>query len=195
MGSLSFTQKVSPVIMKILLIAATLAIASAAFAPSCEECNQAAAGLLARLTSPESIEEQTGILISQVCPQAADAAACEAGLSMWWSDMANCLYPAFIGAGDACERLGLCKVKSVLGDWTCDDCTAIMTRVAEFMQQPDTIDQGVGILQGECFCGAEGHTDECAGLVATLAEPAMQVLSAVLMETTPELCQDIVGVC
>ena len=29
----------------------------------------------------------------------------------WWGDMANCLYPAFIGAGDACERLGLCKVE------------------------------------------------------------------------------------
>merc|ERR1711971_655232 len=56
-------------------------------------------GLLARLTSAESIEEQTGILISQVCPQAADAAACEEGLATWWSDMANCLYPAFIGAG------------------------------------------------------------------------------------------------
>merc|ERR1712122_255474 len=69
MGSLTFTQKVSPVIMKVLLFAATLAIASAAFAPSCEECNQAAAGLLARLTSAESIAEQTGILISQVCPK------------------------------------------------------------------------------------------------------------------------------
>ena len=96
---------------QVLLLAFTLAIASAAFAPSCEECNQAAAGLLvltikaktavghqnlnsspgkvivhfnfnsfpqARLTSAESIAEQTGILISQVCPQAADAAACEA---------------------------------------------------------------------------------------------------------------------
>merc|ERR1712107_541624 len=73
MESLTFTQKVSPVIMKVLLLAATVAIASAAFAPSCEECNQAAAGLLARLTSAESIAEQTGILISQVCPQAADA--------------------------------------------------------------------------------------------------------------------------
>merc|ERR1712218_439656 len=192
---LLFLQKVTPVKMKVLLLSATLALASAGFAPSCEECNQAAAGLLARLTSPESIEEQTGILISQVCPQAADAAACEAGLSMWWSDMANCLYPAFIGAGDACERLGLCKVKSVLGDWTCDDCTAIMTRVADFMKEADTIAQGVGILQGECFCGAAGHPPECPDLVAGLAEPAMMVLSAVLMETTPELCQDIVGVC
>merc|ERR1711928_93127 len=100
----------------------TLALASAGFAPSCEECNAAAAELLARLTSADPIAEQTGILISQVCPQAADAAACEEGLATWWSDMANCLYPAFIGAGDACEQLGLCKKSSgLLGDWTCDD--------------------------------------------------------------------------
>merc|ERR1712158_315786 len=100
--------------------------------------------------------------------------------------MAGCLYPAFIGASDACQRLGLCKVKSVLGD---------LTRVADFTVEPDTIAQGTGILQGECFCGAPGHTDQCADLVAGLAAPAMQVLSAVLMELTPELCQDIVGVC
>merc|ERR1712078_734757 len=187
---LLFLQKVNPIKMKVLLLSATLALASASFAPSCEECNAATAGLLARLTSPESIAEQTGILISQVCPQAADAAACEAGLSQWWGDMANCLFPAFIGAGDACEQLGLCKVKSVRGD-----CTDIMTRVAAFMVKPETIEQGLAVLNGECFCGAEGHTAECPDLVASLAEPAMQVLSAVLMETTPELCQDIVGVC
>merc|ERR1712210_327513 len=139
--------------MKVLFIAATLALASAGFAPSCEECNAAAAGLLARLTSAESIEEQTGILISQVCPQAADAAACEEALAAYWGDIANC------------------------------------------MKEADTIAQGVGILQGECFCGAAGHTADCPDLVAGLAEPAMMVLSAVLMETTPELCQDIVGVC
>merc|ERR1711978_324899 len=144
--ALSVLQKVTPVKMKVLFFAATIALASAGLAPTCDECNAAAAGLLERLTSAESIAEQTGILISQVCPQAADAAACEAGLSMWWSDMAMCLYPAFIGAGDACERLGLCKVKSVLGDWTCDDCTAIMTRVSDFMVEPDTIAQGTGIL-------------------------------------------------
>merc|ERR1712226_1119180 len=142
-------QKVTPVKMKVLLLSATLALASAGFAPSCEECNAAAAGLLARLTSADSIAEQTGILISQVCPQAADAAACEAGLSQWWGDMAMCLYPAFIGAGDPCGQLGLCKVKSALGDWTCGDCTDIMTRVAEFMKDPETIAQGITILEGE----------------------------------------------
>ena len=34
----------------------------------------------------------------------------------------------------------------MLGDWTCDDCTAIMTRVADFMKEPDTIAQGVAVL-------------------------------------------------
>merc|ERR1712032_800441 len=168
--------KVTQVVMKVLFISAILAVASAGFAPTCDECNAAAQGLLERLTSAESIEEQTGILISQVCPQAADQTMCEEGFAMWWGDMAKCLYPAFIGASDACQRLGLCKVKSVLGDWTCDDCTAIMTRVADFMKEADTIAQGVGILQGECFCGTAGHTADCPDLVAGLAEPAMMVL-------------------
>ena len=29
--------------------------------------------------------------------------------------------------------------------------------------------------QGECFCGAAGHTADCPDLVAGLAEPAMMV--------------------
>merc|ERR1712110_358217 len=99
MGTLSLAESHSSK-MKVLFIAATLALASAGFAPSCEECNAAAAGLLARLTSAESIEEQTGILISQVCPQAADAAACETALAAYWGDMANCLFADFMKEAD-----------------------------------------------------------------------------------------------
>merc|ERR1712088_1017800 len=99
------TLKVTQVIMKVLFLSTILAVASAGFAPTCDECNAAAQGLLERLTSAESIAEQTGILISQVCPQAADAAACEAAFSQYWGDMAGCLCPAFIGASDACQGL------------------------------------------------------------------------------------------
>merc|ERR1711936_176533 len=154
-------------------------------------------GLRPRLTSEASIEEQKGILIGSVCPMADDPAACEEALGTYWGDMANCLFPAFIGASDACEQLGLCRrsPRTLLGDWTCDDCTSIMTRVADFMVDPTTIAEGVGILQGECFCANGSHTEECPGLVEGLAAPAMMVLSEVLKETTPELCQDIVGVC
>ena len=45
------------------------------------------------------------------------------------------------------------KVKSVLGDWTCDDCTDIMTRVAAFMVKPETIEQGLAVLNvSKQFC-------------------------------------------
>merc|ERR1711990_413035 len=152
--------------MKALLLAASLTIGYVVSLPSCEECNQAAAGLLTRLTSAESIEEQKLFIIENLCPGAASLVDCKAFFDSW-GDIANCLYPAFIGASDTCERLGLCKVKSVLGDWT-----AIMTRVADFMKEADTIAQGVAILQGECFCGAAGHTADCPDLVAGLAEPA-----------------------
>merc|ERR1712141_504799 len=55
------TLKVTQVIMKVLFISAILAVASAGFAPTCDECNTAAQGLLERLTSAESIAEQTGM--------------------------------------------------------------------------------------------------------------------------------------
>merc|ERR1712004_307185 len=84
-----------------------------------------------------------------------------------------------------CGRFYMCRNGEVVGHMNCPDGLLWNTDLL-------TCDWPRNV---ECFCGAEGHTDECAGLVATLAEPAMQVLSAVLMETTPELCQDIVGVC
>ena len=42
-----------------------------------------------------------------------------------------------------CERL---SVKSLLGDWTCEDCTGIMTCIAEVMKEPDSIAQVVDVL-------------------------------------------------
>merc|ERR1712203_1233937 len=54
------TLKVTQVIMKVLFISAILAVASAGFAPTCDECNAAAQGLLERLTSAESIADRPG---------------------------------------------------------------------------------------------------------------------------------------
>merc|ERR1712183_489535 len=111
----SSPESIIPITMKVLLLLAFAGYASAAV--TCDECNAAAQGLVERLTSEASIAEQTDILIATVCPMAPDAAACEAMLSQWWGDMANCLYPAFLGAADAC-----------------DECTDIINRIAAFMQ-------------------------------------------------------------
>merc|ERR1712090_55646 len=91
--------------MKFLLLIAAIGFASAAV--TCDECKAAAAGLVERLTTDASLEEQAGILIATICPQAPDAAACEAAITEWWDDIAKCLFPEFLGA-----------VKSV-SSWVC----------------------------------------------------------------------------
>merc|ERR1712013_528316 len=58
-----------------------------------------------------------------------------------------------------------------------------------------TIVEGVEYLQGECFCGQDGHTDDCGALVSTIVPLAMPVLAGVLVDQTTELCQEVVGVC
>ena len=48
---------------------------------------------------------------------------------------------------------------------------------------------------GDCFCGTEGHTDDCPSLVEAVVPLAMPVLAAALSEKAVEHCQEIVGVC
>merc|ERR1711862_1054352 len=96
-----------------------------------------------RLTGPcgeadhdASLEEQAGILIATLCPQAPDADACEAGIAKWWAPMAKCLFPEFLGGADVCVRLGLCEAgrHPLVRDWTCEECTDVLAKVAEFIK-------------------------------------------------------------
>merc|ERR1712013_592361 len=66
---------------------------------------------------------------------------------------------------------------------------------ADYMAADETIAEGVEYLQGECFCGQDGHTDDCGALVSTIVPLAMPALAGVLVEQTTELCQEVVGVC
>merc|ERR1712098_789348 len=141
-------QTVNTHIMKFLLLVSALSLASGTKlgAVTCDECKAASQGLVERLTTDASLEEQAGILIAT-------------------------LFPEFLGGAD------------------------VLAKVAEFIKDPETVEKGVAYLQGECFCGQPDHTDDCNDLVSQLLPPAMEVLSGVLIETTTELCQDVVGVC
>merc|ERR1711913_130542 len=111
-------------------------------------------------------------LIATICPQAPDAAACEAAITEWWDEIAKCLFPEFLGGSEVCVKLGLCKKDNPLvRDWTCEECTAIMARVAEFIKDPETEAKGIAFLQGDCFCGQPGHTADCKSLVSWLRPP------------------------
>ena len=63
------------------------------------------------------------------------------------------------------------------------------------MAREETIAEGVTYLQGECFCGQPGHTEDCGDLVATVVPMAMPVLAGVINEKSDHLCQEVAGVC
>merc|ERR1712061_300875 len=185
--------------MKLLVLLATIGYASAAssHAVTCEECQDGAQALVDHLLSDASLAEQGAIVKAIVCPQLPPEANCDANVDMWFPDMASCIYNHFVLEGDVCTRLGLCKKPSIFSprDWTCEECSDVLARTAAYMQAEDTVAEGVVYLQGECFCGQDGHTDDCADLVSTIVPLAMPVLAGVLVEQTNELCQEVVGVC
>merc|ERR1739838_118932 len=196
------SKKANPILklkMKFLVLLAAISCASAASsnAVTCDECQAGAAALVTHILSDESIAEQVAILKAVVCPQLDDAEGCEASLDMWFGDMASCIYNHFILEGDVCSRLGFCKKAAIFTprDWTCEECTDVLARTAAFMSEEETIAMGVEYLQGDCFCGADGHTADCPDLVAAVVPLAMPVLAQTLVEQTVEHCQEIVGVC
>lgn len=149
------------------------------------------------LLTDASLAEQTEILKAIVCPQLDDADACMATIDMWFKDIATCIYPHFIVDGDVCTIFGICKKASIFTprDWTCDECTDLLTQAAGLMQDEATVAEGVEYLQGECFCGADGHSADCADMVAGIVPLSMPVLAGILVDQEVELCQEVVGVC
>merc|ERR1711944_93056 len=161
MGVVTQNFHLKQLTMKLFLVLAAVGAASAASsnAVTCEECQKGAADLVDHLLTPESLGEQAGFLKVLVCPQTPDPAGCEAAVDQWFPDMANCIYTHFVLDGDVCSRLGLCKKMSMFTprDWTCEECTDILARTADYMSADETIAEGVEYLQGECFCGQAGH--------------------------------------
>merc|ERR1712244_79969 len=87
---------------------------------------------------------------------------------------------------NVCPQLGMDGCEGILDMWYADMATCIFNHF---------IIEGVTHLQGDCFCGAEGHTEDCPALVQAVVPLAMPVLAAALTEKTVEHCQEIAGVC
>merc|ERR1712020_606851 len=167
--------------MKLLILAiAAISTVSASKAVTCDECQAAVTDLVARLLSEESLAEQKAILKLTVCPQLPDI-DCEGTLDMWFPDMASCIYNHFMLEQDVCGQL-----LERVSDWSCEECTDILARAADYMSSEETVTEAVAYLQGDCFCGQDGHTEECPTLVETVLPMAMPVLGAALMEQSTE---------
>merc|ERR1712211_120189 len=166
----------------LLLTAALGAVSGSAAsrAVTCDECQAASADLVARLLGEESLAEQIAILKLVVCPQLPAEVDCEGTLDMWFADMASCIYNHFILEQDVCGLLGLCyknDLRTVVGDWTCDECLDILSRTSEYMARPETIYAGVAYRQG---------------LISTVLPMAMPVLAGALNDQATELCQEVI---
>eukprot|EP00091_Calanus_sinicus_P019396 TRINITY_DN4855_c0_g1_i2.p1 TRINITY_DN4855_c0_g1~~TRINITY_DN4855_c0_g1_i2.p1 ORF type:complete len:208 (-),score=80.66 TRINITY_DN4855_c0_g1_i2:74-631(-) len=185
--------------MKFLVLLAAIGCASAASsnAVTCDECRAGTVALVDHLLTDASLAEQTEILKAVVCPQLEDADACTATIDMWFNDIATCIYNHFIVETDVCTEFGICKKASIFTprDWTCEECTNLLTMASAVMEDEATVAEGVEYLQGECFCGADGHSADCADMVAGIVPLAMPVLAGVLVDQEVELCQEILGVC
>merc|ERR1719154_894894 len=165
--------------MKLFLLALAC-LASANGEVTCDECVASMGKLIERLSGDESIQEQIGILLGNICPGAEDPAACETGIGAAWPDIARAMYPVFLEGTAVCGQIMGCQLR----EWTCDECTGGLAAIGDV----------VPFLQGDAFCGQ--HTDQasCPDDVDRLMPLAMPILAAVLTETAPEICQDINGV-
>merc|ERR1712179_800647 len=158
------------------------ASAASSNAVTCEECQAGAAALVDKLLSAPRLLTQQVVRQLLTC-----------GSVTWLAASTTTLFLKLMFA------LVLVSARrppsSPPRDWTCEECIDIISRTADYMADAETIAMGVEYLQGDCFCGQDGHTGDCADLVSTIVPLAMPVLAGVLVEQTNELCQEVVGVC
>lgn len=60
------------------------------------------------------------------------------------------MYPVFLESNSICGQLGVCKVKSILREPTCEECTGAITTVSGVIESPEKIAEIVAFLQVCC---------------------------------------------
>ena len=159
---------------------------------TCEECQEAVEKLVTRLTSEESLVEQTDLLKTAVCEVMEDTAACNELVDTYWVLMAGILYPTLMNPQDLCNNAGACDITR---DWTCEDCVGGLEFAAGYFESEESVQAGIELLSGDSFCGAPGATEDCAEQMAEWLPIAIPVLAAALRDQEVQLCQEEVGVC
>merc|ERR1711973_701074 len=138
---------------------------------TCDDCLQFAGEMQTHFMSAESVAEQTELLIEALCPQSSDPGMC----------------------GD----LGACKVKSLLSEPTCDECTGAFAMVAEILGSEAKIAEVIEFLKGDGFCAGNADADMCVQFVDAAMPYAMPVLASLLVDRAAEHCCEMSssGIC
>merc|ERR1712168_719277 len=165
-----------------VFVALVFSVASADY--TCDDCKSFGGKLQGYFETEESIAEQTGDLIQALCPQAEDPAMCESVISEWWPKMSAVLVPKFLDPEVCCSQLGVCSLKSMLSEPTCDECKNAMQGLSGLLMTQ--IDAMIVYLKGDALCG--GSDETCIQVVDILMPYAIPALSQLLTVRAPEYC-------
>ena len=165
------------VVMKILFFISSLLLVSLASSePTYQECFTVVTTISDYLTSPEILDYQVGVLLSQICPQAENPDECVLQLPAFWNKIAMVIWPWYYNpqAGWMCGSPVL-DARSV----TCDCClSGIQASIDQLISQR-FVSGIMNILSGGGFCGMEEDADLCASTIEVLIPLALPAIASV----------------
>merc|ERR1712002_534234 len=164
---------------------------------TCDDCLQFAGEMQTHFMSAESVAQQTELLIEALCPQSSDPGMCEEVFNKYWSPITAAMFPVFLDPTGVCGDLGACKVKSLLSEPTCDECTGAFAMVAEILGTEEKIAEVIEFLKGDGFCAGNADADMCVQFVDAAMPYAMPVLASLLVDRAAEHCCEMSssGIC
>ena len=163
---------------------ACLSVAAANW--SCEECDRAKEELTNILTSEAGMEIQVNHILSDYCPNSADAANCEAFVPDFWKAIAMQLWPEAIShlcadIEDTCES-GVAL--------TCSECQLRLDWKLETLRDPVVEGYWVQTLTEGSFCSDNysGLEDLCKGHLKDVFPKVLYVMTE--NAWVPAFCSD-----
>merc|ERR1712001_576789 len=130
-----------------IALVAIMAFTTTSATPTCEECVFAMDALVTRLTGEVSLAEQIQVMADTICPQAENPEDCVTRLTAAWPEIAGLIYPRYLDGHGVCDAMGSCTLR----DWTCEDCTDGLVKIADMFAQPTFIEDSITFLQGEAY--------------------------------------------
>ena len=100
-----------------------------------------------RLSSEASLAIQMAALISAICPETDDPGRCEDLMYEFWPVIGTTMYPVFIEGESLCGALGVCFKRSLVKEWTCEECIKGINDIGAIITAEETIVAVIAFLK------------------------------------------------
>merc|ERR1711973_70956 len=155
---------------------------------TCDQCLEFGRKLAENFGMEYHVTEQTELLSAVLCPMDEDPAECRGYLKENWPAIAAAIYPVFLDPNRICGAFGVCGLKSITREATCDQCTDGMNGLASLLVDRATIQEITAFLQGDAFCATSEDPALCSQNIEETIPFAMPVLGGIFMIRAPPFC-------